>query len=99
MRLPVSTKAVAMIVEAAPLLQVSGSAEKPFGSLQGVGIHTTGKHFTARRHDGVVSPRQSSDAVQQNDHVLLVLEQTFGLLDHHFRYLDVALGRLVERWN
>src|SRR5690606_36321291 len=34
--------------------------------------------------------------IEQDHHVLLVLDQALGLLDHHLRDLHVARGRLVE---
>ncbi|MOA05180.1 hypothetical protein D3C78_1247690 [compost metagenome] len=64
--------------------------------MQGVGIHTTGQHFTGSRYHGVVGTRQTSDGVKQDDHVLLVLDQTLGLLNHHFCNLNVARCRLVK---
>ena len=64
--------------------------------MQGVGIHTTGQYFTGSRHHGVVGTRQTGDGVEQDDHIFLVLNQAFRLLDNHFRNLNVAGSRLVE---
>ena len=64
--------------------------------MQGVSIHTTGQHFTRRRNHGVVGTRQTGDGVKQDDHVFLVLNQAFRLLDNHFRNLNVARCWLVE---
>jgi len=48
------------------------------------------------RHDRVVGAREAGDRVEQHDHVVLVLDQAAGLLDHHLGDLHVALGRFVE---
>ncbi len=48
-------------------------------------------------NDGVVGAREARDRVEQDQHVLLVLDEALGLFDHHLGDLHVALRRLVER--
>ncbi len=85
-----------MIVEAAAFLDVAGRAEEALGALQGVGVDTTGEHLAGAGHHGVVGAGQAGDRVEQDHHVLLVLDQALGPLDHHLGDLHVADGRLVE---
>ncbi|MDT4783921.1 hypothetical protein FQZ97_162150 [compost metagenome] len=61
-----------------------------------MGVDTTGEHLAGARDHGVVGARQTGDGVEQDDHVLLVLDQALGLLDHHLGDLHVAGRRLVE---
>ena len=48
------------------------------------------------RHGGVVGAGEAGDGVQEDRHVLALLDQALGLLDDHLRDLDVALGGFVE---
>jgi hypothetical protein len=82
--------------QAAALLDVARGAEETLRALQRVGVHAAGQHLAGRRHDGVVGARQAGDGIEQDDHVLLVLDQALGLLDHHLGDLHVARGGLVE---
>ena len=61
-----------------------------------VGVHATRQHFARGRDDGVVGARETSDGIEQDDDVLLVLHQALGLFDHHLGDLHVPAGRLVE---
>jgi len=54
------------------------------------------RDFAGWRRDSVVGAGKTSDGVEQNDYVALVLDEALGFLEHHFGDLDVALGRLVE---
>ncbi len=80
----------------AALLDVARGAEETLGLLQSVGVDTTGEHLAGARDHGVVGTRQASDGVEQDDHILLVLDQALGLLDHHLGDLHVAGRRLVK---
>ena len=42
-------------------------------------------------------PRESGNAVEQDHHVAVVLDEPLGALDGHFRHHDMALGGFVER--
>jgi hypothetical protein len=64
--------------------------------LQCVAVDAAREDLARGRHDRVVGARQPRDRVEQDDHVLLVLDQPLRLLDHHLRNLHVALRRLVE---
>ena len=64
--------------------------------MQGVGVHTTGQHFTGSRDDGVVGTRQTGNGVEQDDNVFLMLNQTLRFLDNHLGNLNVARCRLVK---
>ncbi len=83
--------------ERAALLDVAGGGEEAPGPLEGVGIDAAGEDFARGRGHGVIGARQAGDGVEQDDDVALVFDQAFGLLQHHFRHLDVALRRLIER--
>jgi hypothetical protein len=76
--------------ETAAFLNVTGRPKKAFGFLQRVGVNTPLQHFPTRRHDGVIRTRQTGNAIQEDNHIPLMLDQTFGLLDDHFGHLHVA---------
>ena len=64
--------------------------------MQGVGVHTAGENFAGVGLDGVVGAGQPGDGVEQDHHVVLVLDHPLGLLDDHLGHLHVALWRLVK---
>ena len=82
--------------ETTAFFDVARRAEETLGLLQRVGVHAAGEHLAGRGLHGVVGTRQAGDGIQQDDHVLLVLDQAFGALDHHFGDLHVPAGRFVE---
>ena len=82
--------------QAAALLDVPGSGEEATRPLEGVRVEPAREHLPGGRDHGVVSAREAGDRVQQDHHVLLVLHQPLGLLDHHVGDLDVPGRRLVE---
>src|SRR6187402_649413 len=82
--------------QAAAFLDVTRRAEEALGTLQGVGVDTAGQDLAGARNHGVVGTGQTGDRVKQDHHVLLVLDQALGALDHHFGDLHVAHGGLVE---
>jgi hypothetical protein len=96
MRLPVSMRAVAMMVSEPPFLDVARRAEEALGLLQRIGVDAAGQDLAGGGDDGVVGARQARDGVEQDHHVLLVLDQALRLLDHHLGHLHVPRGRLVE---
>ena len=61
-----------------------------------MGVDTAGEHLAGAGDHGVVGPRQTGDGVEQDDHVLLVLDQALGLLDHHLGDLYVTGRRFVK---
>jgi hypothetical protein len=83
-RLPVSIRAVAMMVSAAALLDVPRGAEEPLRPLQCVGVHTAGQNLARGWNHGVEGTPQTRDRVEQDDDVALVLHQALGLFDDHF---------------
>ena len=62
-RLPVSIRAVEIIVKLPPFFNISGCAEETFRFVQSIGINTTGKNFPAGRNNGVIRSRQTGDAI------------------------------------
>ena len=81
----------------AAFFDVAGRAEEALRSLQGVRINTTGQNLAGGRHDSVVGPAEARNRVEQDNHVALVLDQALGLFDDHFRDLNVARRRFIER--
>ena len=65
--------------------------------MQGIGVHTTRKHLTRRRRHRIVSTCQAGDGVKEDDYIVSALYHALGLLQHDAGYLDVTLGRFVER--
>src|ERR1700691_3079006 len=82
--------------ERATLFDVSRGSEKAARALQSISVDTTGKNFTGRRRNGVVSAAETGERVEQNHNVALVFHQPLGFFEDHLRDLNVALGRLVE---
>ena len=64
MRLPVSMRAVAMIVRLPPSSILRAAPKRTLWPLQGIRIDTAREDFTAGRLNGVVGARQAGDAVQ-----------------------------------
>src|SRR6185503_9117309 len=81
----------------APLLDVARRAEEALRALQRVAVHAARQHLARRRDDGVVGASETCNRVEQDHHVLLVLDEALGLFDHHLGDLYVPLRRLVER--
>jgi probable HAF family extracellular repeat protein len=96
MREPVSTSAVADDGERAALLDVARGAEEPLRLLQRVRVEAAREHLARGRDHRVVGAREAGDRVEQDEHVLAVLDEPLGLLDDHLGDLHVALRRLVE---
>ena len=96
MRLPVSISAVAMIVSDPPSSMLRAAPKNRFGFCSAFESTPPDRTLPRGRDDGVVGARQARDRVEQDHHVLLVLDQALGLLDHHLGHLHVALRRLVE---
>src|SRR5947208_389944 len=82
--------------ERAAFLDVARRAEEALGLLQRIRVDAAGEDLPRGGHHGVVGARQARDRVEQDHHVLLVLDQALRLLDHHLGDLHVARGRLVE---
>src|SRR5580704_17554526 len=75
---------------------VTSRSKEPLRALQGVGVDTAGEHLARGRNDRVVSTSETSNGVEKNDNVALVLDETLRLFDHHFGDLDVTSGGLVK---
>ena len=82
--------------EAATFLNISGRAEEPLGSLQCVGVHTTGQYLSGAGDHSVVGASEARNRVEQDHHVAFVLYQSLRLFNHHVGDLNVARGRFVE---
>ena len=80
----------------AAFLDVARGAEETLRAMQRVGVDAAGQHLAGARHDDVVGAGEAGDRVEQDHHVLLVLDQALGALDHHLGDLHVARGGLVE---
>ena len=96
MREPVSMSAVAMIVSEPPSSMLRAAPKKRFGFCSAFESRPPDSILPGRRNHGVVGARQARDRIEQDEHVLLVLDQPLGLLDDHLGDLHVALRRLVE---
>ena len=81
----------------AALFDFPRGAEEPLGARQGVGVDAAGEQLARRRTLRVPRPGQPRDRIEEDQHVAAVLDHPLGLLQHHFRHLDVPRGRLVER--
>ena len=82
--------------QAAAFFDVTRGTEEALRLLERVSVDTTGQHLAGRRHHGVVGTCQTGHGIEQDDDILLVLDQTLGLLDHHLGDLDVTGRRLIE---
>ena len=82
--------------QATALLDVTCRTKETLRTVQGVGVHTTGQHFTGSRNHGVVGTRQTGNGVEQDDNVFLVFNQTFRFLNNHLGNLHVTGCRLVK---
>ena len=74
----------------------AGAAQEPLGFLQGTLIDAAGHGPAGALLDGVVGPGEPGDRIEDDHRVLSLLHPPAGAFERHFRYLDVALGRMVE---
>jgi hypothetical protein len=95
MRLPVSIRAVAMMVSEPPSSMLRAAPKKRFGAAGRWRRHRRSAPCPTTDR-GVVGAAQAGDRVQQDHHVALVLDQALGLLDDHLGHLDVTGRRFVE---
>src|SRR5690554_362490 len=82
--------------QAATLFYITGRTKEALRLFQRVGIHTTGQHLARRWNHRVVSTSKTSNGIQQDNHIFLMLNQTLGLLDDHFSNLNVTRRRLIK---
>ena len=82
--------------QGAAILDIARRAEKALRALQGVGVDATRQHLARARHNGVVGASETGDGVEQDHHIMLVLDQALGFLDHHLGDLNVPRRRFVE---
>src|SRR6266571_4151577 len=80
----------------AAVLDVAGRSEEALGRVQRRGVDTAGQDLAAGRGGQVVGARQAGDAVEQDHHVLAVLDQTLGPLDGQLGHLAMVVARPVE---
>src|SRR6266571_3206866 len=80
----------------AAVLDVAGRSEEALGRVQRRGVDTAGQDLAAGRGGKVVGARQAGDAVEQDHHVLAVLDQTLGPLDGQLGHLAMVVARPVE---
>src|SRR5436190_3450563 len=77
-------------------LDLAGGAEEALGALEGRRVDAARQDAARVRGFRVVGPRHAGDRVDQDEHVLAVLDEALGLLEDHLGDLDVARGRFVE---
>src|SRR6266498_106708 len=80
----------------AAVLDVAGRSEETLGRVERRGVDAAGEDLAARRGGEVVGTRQAGDAVEQDHHVLAVLDQALGPLDRQLGHLAVVVARPVE---
>src|SRR4029077_15772289 len=78
------------------LLDVSGGGEETPRALQSIRVNTAREDLSRGRGDGVIGSREARYRVEQDHDIALVLDETLGLLEDHFRDLNVTLRRLIE---
>src|ERR687891_2739277 len=83
--------------QASAVLDIPGGAEKFLGLMKRVGVHATGENLSARRNYRIVSASQARDAVQKNNDIFSMFDQTLSLLDDHFSDLNVPRSRFIKR--
>ena len=76
--------------EGAAVFDVSCGAEEAFGFVECGGVDAAGEDFSGGGNDGVVGAGESRDGVEEDDDVVFVFDETFGLFDDHFGDLYVA---------
>ena len=82
--------------QAAAFFDIARGTKDALGTLQGVGVQTTGKNAPRRGSHGVIGAAQTGDGVHEDDHVPLAFHQTLGFFQHHLADLHMALRRFVE---
>jgi len=60
-------------------------------------IKTTGEGTSTRRNDEVVGARKTGDAVEKDNDISAMLDETLRSLDHHLRHTLMALRKLIKR--
>src|SRR3546814_15378515 len=65
-------------------LDVARGAEETLRALKRIGVDAAGQNLARRGNDGVVGAAEARDRIEQDDDILLVLDETLGLFDHHF---------------
>ncbi len=96
MRDPVSISAVATIVSEPPPSMLRALPKNRFGFCMRAGVHAAREDLPAVRHHRVVRAREARDRVEQDHHVLAVLDEPLRLLDHHLGDLHVPARGFVE---
>ena len=77
-------------------LDIPGSTKESFRFVQCVGVNTTGKDFSGRRDNGIVSTGQTSDRIKQDHNIMALFHNPLGLFNDHISHLHVTAGRLIE---
>jgi hypothetical protein len=82
--------------QGAALLDVPRRTEETLRFVERVGIDAARQNLSGVGHDHVLGAGEAGDRVEQDHDVVLVLDQTLRLLDHHIGDLHVTVGGLVE---
>ena len=64
--------------------------------MQRIRIHTAGKYLARSGLNGIVSPGQAGDRIEQNHYVMAAFDHTFRLFEYHFGHLHMTRRLLVE---
>ena len=67
----------------AAFFDLAGRAEEALGPLQGVGVDAAGEDLAGVRAFGVPGAGQPRDRIEEDDHVVAVLDHPLGLFDDH----------------
>ena len=85
-----------MIVSDPPPSMLRAEPKNLLGLCRARRVYTTRQNLSRLRRDGVVRAREPRQRVEQNHHVLAVLDQPLRLLEHHVGDLDVTRRSLIE---
>ena len=96
MRLPVSMRAVAMIVRLPPCSMLRAAPKKRLGLCRALESTPPDSILPLVGHGLVVGAGEAGDRVEEYDDVFPVLDESLGLVEHHLGDLDMAGGLLVE---
>ena len=80
----------------ASLFDVACSAEELLRRVQRAGVDTAGQDAAACRRGQVVGAAEPGDAVEDDDDVFALLDQSLGLLDGQLGDVGVLVARAVE---
>ena len=79
------------------VFHVSGRTEKSFWLVKGVGVDTTRKDLSRRRHDRIISAGKPGNGVKQDHDVVTTFHHTLGFFEYNAGDLHMALS-LLHSW-